>query len=78
MQKLIMNKLGPIERCELQCSQFMAFTGFQASGKSTIAKASYYFRAIKEDIVELDESRLWKLFLREDRITGGARGGVRN
>lgn len=53
MQKLIMNKLGPIERCELQCSQFMAFTGFQASGKSTIAKAIYYFRTIKEDIVEL-------------------------
>ena len=53
MQKLIINKLGPIERCELECSQFMTFTGFQASGKSTIAKAVYYFRTIKEDIIEL-------------------------
>ena len=29
------------------------FTGFQASGKSTIAKVIYYFRTIKEDILEL-------------------------
>lgn len=53
MQKLVINKLGPIERCELTCSHFMTFTGFQASGKSTIAKAIYYFRTIKEDIIEL-------------------------
>lgn len=31
----------------------MTLTGFQASGKSTIAKAVYYFRTIKEDIIEL-------------------------
>ncbi len=53
MQKLIINRLGPIEHCELKCSQFMTLTGFQASGKSTIAKAIYYFRTIKEDIIEL-------------------------
>lgn len=53
MHKLIVNKLGPIEHCELICSQFMTLTGFQASGKSTIAKAIYYFRTIKEDILEL-------------------------
>lgn len=53
MHKLMINKLGPIEQCELECSQFMTLTGFQASGKSTIAKAIYYFRTIKEDIVEL-------------------------
>lgn len=53
MHKLIIHKLGPIEECELQCSQFMTFTGFQASGKSTIAKAIYYFRTIKEDILDL-------------------------
>lgn len=49
----MINKLGPIEHCELECSQFMTFTGFQASGKSTIAKAIYYFRTIKEDIINL-------------------------
>lgn len=53
MHRLIINKLGPIERCELECSQFMTLTGFQASGKSTIAKAIYYFRTIKDDIAEL-------------------------
>ncbi len=53
VHKLIINKLGPMERCELDCSAFMALTGFQASGKSTVAKAVFYFRTIKEDIVEL-------------------------
>ena len=53
MQKLVINKLGPINQCELECTKFMTLTGFQASGKSTIAKAIYYFRTIKEDIVEL-------------------------
>lgn len=57
MHKLIINKLGPVEKCELECSQFMTFTGFQASGKSTIAKAIYYFRTIKEDILELAKSQ---------------------
>ncbi|MCI8504888.1 MAG: hypothetical protein HFI67_01700 [Lachnospiraceae bacterium] len=53
MHKLIINKLGPIEQCEMVCSPFMTLTGFQASGKSTIAKAIYYFRTIKDDIIEL-------------------------
>lgn len=53
MHRLIINKLGPIERCELECSRFMTLTGFQASGKSTIAKAIYYFRTIKDDIMNL-------------------------
>ena len=57
MPKLIINKLGPVETCELECSQFMNFTGFQASGKSTIAKAIYYFRTIKDDIIELAKSQ---------------------
>ena len=46
MPKLIINKLGPVETCELECSKFMNFTGFQASGKSTIAKAIYYLNKI--------------------------------
>ncbi len=57
MHRLIINKLGPIERCELECSPFMTLTGFQASGKSTIAKAIYYFRTIKEDIVNLAKTQ---------------------
>lgn len=53
MHKLIINKLGPIDHCELECTQFMTLTGFQASGKSTIAKVIFFFRTIKEDIIEL-------------------------
>lgn len=57
MQKLIINKLGPIDRCELECTKFMALSGFQASGKSTIAKTIYYFRTIKDDIIELAKTQ---------------------
>lgn len=59
MPKLIINKLGPVETCELECSQFMNFTGFQASGKSTIAKAIYYFRTIKMISSSLQNRRHW-------------------
>lgn len=57
MHRLKINKLGPIDQCELECVPFMTLTGFQASGKSTIAKAIYYFRTIKDDIVELAQKR---------------------
>lgn len=57
MQRLIIHKLGPIVDCELNCSQYMAFTGYQASGKSTIAKAMFYFRTIKDDIYMLAEQK---------------------
>lgn len=60
MHRLILKKLGPIEQCDLECSQFMTLTGFQASGKSTIAKAIYYFRTIKEDIINLAKRQAFK------------------
>ncbi len=55
MHKLVIHRLGPIEHCALECTSFMTLTGFQASGKSTIAKAIYFFRTIKEDIASLAE-----------------------
>lgn len=61
MHRLIINKLGPIEQCDLECSQFMTLTGFQASGKSTIAKAIYYFRTIKDDIINLAKRQAFKI-----------------
>lgn len=57
MHHIKIHKLGPIKDCELSCSKFMTLTGFQASGKSTIAKAIFYFRTIKDDIYSLVESR---------------------
>ena len=56
MHRLIINKLGPIDHCELDCRKFMTFTGFQASGKSTIAKAIFFFRTIKDDIFSIAEN----------------------
>lgn len=53
VHRIVINKLGPIEKCDLTCTPFMAFTGVQASGKSTIAKAIFYFRTIKDDIYNL-------------------------
>ncbi len=65
MHKLVINKLGPIEHCELECTQFMTFVGFQASGKSTIAKAIYYFRTIKEDILEIIKAQSRAFYVNE-------------
>ena len=59
MHRLVIKKLGPIEQCEMECSQFMTLTGFQASGKSTIAKAIYYFRTIKDDIINLARTQAY-------------------
>jgi energy-coupling factor transporter ATP-binding protein EcfA2 len=57
MHRLVIHKLGPIKDCSLDCAQFMAFTGYQASGKSTIAKAIFYFRTIKDDIYTLAQEK---------------------
>lgn len=67
MHKLIIHKLGPIQHCELTCSEFMTFTGFQASGKSTIAKAVYYFRTIKNDIYSILEGIALSLYSDSDQ-----------
>lgn len=47
MSKIVINKLGPIEYCDLQIDEFMVFTGPQASGKSTISKSIFFFKNIK-------------------------------
>ena len=47
MQKIIIDKLGPIENCELEINDFTVFTGPQASGKSTVAKSIFFFKNIK-------------------------------
>lgn len=44
--------LGPINECTMDLEHFTVLTGKQASGKSTIAKAIYFCRTIKDDICE--------------------------
>lgn len=47
MEKIVINKLGPITHCNLEINDFMVFTGPQASGKSTVAKSIFFFKNIK-------------------------------
>lgn len=47
MERIIINRLGPIKHCDLNINNFMIFTGPQASGKSTIAKSIFFFKNVK-------------------------------
>lgn len=53
MHKIHIRHLGPIIDCELEIGKFNVFTGPQSNGKSTIAKAIYYCRSIKQDILNI-------------------------
>ena len=53
MHQLVIERLGPIHHCTLPIKQYTFLTGYQASGKSTIAKAIYFFRTLKDDIFQL-------------------------
>ena len=53
MHWLKIEKLGPIQHCQLPIRQYTVLTGFQAAGKSTVAKAIYFFRTLKDDIYQL-------------------------
>ena len=52
MHWLIIEKMGPVQYCRLPIRQYTVLTGFQASGKSTVAKAIYFFRTLKDDSAE--------------------------
>ena len=52
MQRVIINKLGPIDHCDFIVNDFMVFTGPQASGKSTIAKTIFFFKNIKNLVLQ--------------------------
>ena len=50
MHRLVLHNLGPVKDCDINVNDFMVFTGPQASGKSTIAKAVYFFRTVKDEL----------------------------
>lgn len=52
MKRISLRNLGPIRDCNMEVNQFTILTGAQASGKSTLAKAIYFFRTIKDDVFE--------------------------
>ena len=47
MHKIKIHKLGPITDCVMDVKKFTVLTGPQAEGKSTIAKAIYFFLCVK-------------------------------
>ena len=53
MHKLSMKNFGPIKSCELEVNELVLLTGAQASGKSTVAKTIYFFKTVKDDILNL-------------------------
>lgn len=59
MERIIINKLGPIKYCDLKISDFMVFTGPQASGKSTISKSIFFFKNIKNLLYKQINRRLF-------------------
>ena len=52
-QVLELYNLGPVKKCRLEINQFTVFTGPQSNGKSTIAKAVYFFKSVKQDILNI-------------------------
>lgn len=53
MAVIEINNLGPINHCCIDLKKFCVLTGQQASGKSTVAKAIFFFRTIKDDCLTL-------------------------
>lgn len=53
MHKIILHNLGPIDHCEISLNELSVLTGPQSNGKSTVAKAVYFFRTIKDDVLDL-------------------------
>lgn len=50
---LKLKHFGPIEECFLTVNRFTMLTGPQSNGKSTVAKAIYFFRSMKQDIMNI-------------------------
>ena len=52
MQRITIKHLGPIQELEMDVERFNLVIGEQATGKSTIAKAIYFFRMIKSTLTD--------------------------
>lgn len=60
MEKITINKLGPIEHCEINLKDFLVFTGSQASGKSTISKSIFFFKNVKNLMYQQTQKRAFR------------------
>lgn len=50
--RLHIHNLGPIKDCDIPMNHMMVLNGPQAAGKSTIAKTIFFFRTVKDEILE--------------------------
>lgn len=65
-ETLILEKLGPIKKLEIEPRPFTLLIGEQASGKSLVAEALYLFRGLEAHIariysLEWSESGDWRV-----------------
>lgn len=49
-QQLTIQKFGPISELQLDLKDILVFIGSQASGKSTIGKAIFFFKSLRDDL----------------------------
>lgn len=52
MQTIKIDNLGPVKHIEMDINKFNLLIGEQATGKSTVAKAIYFFRIIKTTLAD--------------------------
>lgn len=51
MQKIHIENFGPITKANLEINDILLFIGPQASGKSTVSKAIYFFKSLKDELM---------------------------
>jgi len=49
-QRLIIHQFGPIADIDIEVKDILVFIGSQASGKSTVSKAIFFFKSLKDDL----------------------------
>ncbi len=49
-QRLIIHQFGPIADIDIDVNDILVFIGSQASGKSTVSKAIFFFKSLKDDL----------------------------
>lgn len=66
LQHIKIQKLGPIDYCEIDVEPMMVLTGAQGAGKSTVAKAIYFFKMFKVIVLQqIQKEQLIRLFMEE-------------
>lgn len=51
-QRLTIHQFGPISDLEIDIDDILVFIGSQASGKSTVSKAIFFFKSLRDDLYQ--------------------------